>query len=165
MWLSFTQSSIFSPQIRLCGTTLLKSPVKSSWNDSTKSYIGLFTCTSTPALHLELTHVQDFLLAFGRRGLPASIQFKDVPFTYRTNTKDHANFGSLEVPDKQSNKLEIHCGKGPMVGKLLAKTTRNWDLCQLKWKESSTPNSLHTFMTTKCPFLTPKHCHIWLVHV
>lgn len=132
MWLSFTQFSIFSPQIRLCGTTLLKSPVKSSWNDSSKSYIGLFTCTSTQALHLELTHVQDLLLAFGhftgRRGLPASIQFKDVPFIYRRNTKDHAIFGSLEVPDKQSNKLEIHCGKGPMVGTLLAKTMRNWDL-------------------------------------
>ena len=60
----------------------------------TKSYICLFTCASTRAVHLELTHgldVNSFLLAFrrfvGRRGLPATI-ISDNATTFRSSAKE-----------------------------------------------------------------------------
>ena len=55
--------------------------VKKRMKDYNKVYVRLFTCSSTRAVHLELTrgmNVQDFPLAFrkfaSRRGLPATIQ-------------------------------------------------------------------------------------------
>ena len=44
---------------------------------SNKAYVCLFTCTSTHAIHLKLTqglNVQNFLFAFHRRGLLATIK-------------------------------------------------------------------------------------------
>ena len=62
--------------------------------DSSKSYICLFTCVSTQAVHLELTsglNVENFLLAFrkfaARRGLPVTI-LSDNAKTFKSSFKE-----------------------------------------------------------------------------
>ena len=68
-----------------------ESPDKGS---NTKTYICLFTCASTCAIHLELTHglnVDSFLLVFrrsvGQRGLPATL-LSDNATTFRSSSKE-----------------------------------------------------------------------------
>ena len=62
-----------------------------SGNGSSKVYICLFTCASTCAVHLELTHVPNFLLAFrkfvARHGLPATI-LSDNTKTFKSASKE-----------------------------------------------------------------------------
>ena len=65
-----------------------------SGSDSSKAYICLFTCASTRAVHLELTHglnVPNFLLAFrkfaARRSLPATI-LSDNAKTFKSASKE-----------------------------------------------------------------------------
>ena len=59
-----------------------------------KAYVCLFTCASTRAVHLELTHdmaVESFLLALcrfaGRRGLPATL-ISDNAKTFKSSSKE-----------------------------------------------------------------------------
>jgi len=81
--------------IDFAGPLYVKSKVNSSDHEGeTKSYICLFTCASTRAVHLELTRgldVNSFLLAFrhfsARRGLPATI-ISDNATTFRSSAKE-----------------------------------------------------------------------------
>ena len=68
--------------------------VNSSIGHSIKTYVCLFTCASTRAVHLELIHdisVEGFLLALcqfaGRRGLPATL-ISDNAKTFKSSSKD-----------------------------------------------------------------------------
>ena len=80
-------------------------------NGTEKSYICLFTCCSTRAIHLELTpdlSVNSFLFAFrkfvARRGLPITV-ISDSAKTFRTSPKEILKIArSKEVNDYLSSK-------------------------------------------------------------
>ena len=78
--------------VDFAGPLYVKSPIES--DDKAKTYICLFTCATTRAVHLELTEAlsaQSFLQAFrrfvSRRGLP-SVMMSDNAKTFKSVSKD-----------------------------------------------------------------------------
>ena len=115
-------------------------PSSSSESRNEKCYVCLFTSASTRAVHLELTRnltVDSFLLAFtSRRGLPATL-ITDNAKTFRGASKEFVKKfeieGSYAVCDKHENPMEIHSGKGSMVGWVLGASDTE---CQEVFREN-----------------------------
>ena len=94
--------------------------------ESMKTYVCLFTCASTRAVHLELVpnlNAESFLLAFrrfaSRRGLPSSL-LSDNGKTFKSACKEIRNIaGGLCTSNPSQSYLELHSGTCTMVGRVL----------------------------------------------
>ena len=111
------------------GPLYVKDGVQLSEEGTSKAYICLFTCTSTRAIHLELTaglNVETFLLAFRRstsqHGLPATLLSDNVK-TFKSAYKEIRSVArSTEVSHYLTNQRttwKFIVARAPWVGRIL----------------------------------------------